>query len=32
MFKKMANVVRILCIYFNYIIDFGIEKIYNVSP
>jgi hypothetical protein len=31
-FKKIVNLVGMLCIYFNYIIDFDIDKIYNVSP
>lgn len=32
MFKKTAETVEISCIYFSYIIDFDIDKIYNVSP
>gem|GEM_PF-1532577 len=32
MFKKTANIIRMPCICFNYIIDFEIENIYNVSP
>jgi len=32
MFKKAAETAENPCIYFNYIIDFDIEKIYNVSP
>ncbi len=31
-FKKVAEIAEMSCIYFNYIIDFDIEKIYNVSP
>lgn len=32
MFKKTAETAETSCIYFNYIIDFDIDKIYNVSP
>ena len=32
MFNKATETAEMPCIYFNYIIDFDIEKIYNVSP
>lgn len=31
MFKKTDETVEISCIYFSYIIDFGIDKIHSVS-